>query len=138
MEEKELTKEGVYFKFYFITPSSVIPEIQTFIYLGENIYKEKGLKKRQFYFQDAVSYQMKGSVLRRGSPKDSRILMLNEDQLHLIHDLNKLIDRLERLKGEVKKGGKSFFVDYTKNKKVSKVNNPDELSRLLKEREKSL
>lgn len=113
-----------YFDLHYNSPRSHVPEIWTLFYLGTNIYDDKNKKKKhkeEYYFQDAESYEQKGSILEKGNYKDCFIYALKEDQLTMIFDLNGLIVQLDELKHKIpklkKSKGETIYIPYSKIKK---------------------
>ena len=118
IKKTELHKGNFYFQISFTSPTSCIPLIRTFFYLGKNIFQKR--KKRtedEYYFQDAESYESKGSILDKGyDPQKNFILPLKEKHLVMIFDLGGLTAELQELKLKIPRmknfKGKTIYIPY--------------------------
>jgi len=122
VKKTQLKERDFYFQVYFNSPVSCVPSIRTIFYLGINIFdKKKRRIENEYYFQDAESYETKGSILeRRYNPQKDFILPLQEKHLVMIFGLAGLIKELQQLKIKIPRmksfKGKTMFISYSKLK----------------------
>lgn len=96
MEEVKLIVNKPYFRVLYASESMIVPDIDTYFYLGKNINNNE--KEDTYYFQDSYSYQTKGSILEKGHNEDCTLLDMKTNSLHLMQDFDELIVTLNSLK----------------------------------------
>ncbi|MEZ5496151.1 MAG: hypothetical protein R3F25_04895 [Gammaproteobacteria bacterium] len=96
-----------YFRFTFIDENYELPEILTYVYLGQNL--DSG-DERLWYFQDVQSYangviyQGNNELLNRDKKTDilPELLVLEEKQLNTFCAIDELITKLSNFKLGIK------------------------------------
>lgn len=99
MIDPESLKVGqCYFMVSYLDNSMRIPEIETYIYVGKNLYPEDGNNGRNFwYFQNPETY-LKTGAFNEQPPGDHGVLRAMENILEaMCNDFDGLINTLSEI-----------------------------------------
>ncbi|MBI5076151.1 MAG: hypothetical protein HZB62_13420 [Nitrospirae bacterium] len=108
MEPNELKKGHVYFSCGWSTAKYPVPDIRTFVYIGENIEEDLDKTQNEYTFEIPKKYFEK-EILNGLSeeerteyegPEEPNRTIVPEDCLAVIKDIDGLIDFLTRSKKE--------------------------------------
>jgi hypothetical protein len=101
-KDRKFVEGSVYFTLFFHDQSLRLPEIETLVYVGENLSAGDGAAVAQQYFQSAASYQRNGLWTRLSREQqdaldDDPLRVFGDDSLDPICDIVGLIDQLNEL-----------------------------------------
>ncbi len=95
----ELEVGKAYFDISWSTAETKVPDIETYIFIGKNIYGEAD----EYYFQTPYSYEKHGdfSVNKNKNIKaEAEIILLPPDLVEVLFTLEGVIEHLQSLKAE--------------------------------------
>jgi hypothetical protein len=100
----ELQLYKPYFFVYFES-NSKIPEIRSYIYVGENLREEKvSFEGDEYFFQDLASYTEKGIFIHFTDRTEHDVLVFDEPGLCAMEDIDTLIEHLAYVKTTLDRG----------------------------------
>jgi len=98
-----------YFSIELLNVEKEVFKVQTYIYIGKNLYKSQK-EKDEYYFQDAQSYFEYGSFLnlkdKRRRKSKQNVIVLDNESLSFLFDIEELksyVDNIyhKRFKGRL-------------------------------------
>jgi len=103
-------KELILFKPYFMLSyqkiDSIYPHIETYVYVGKNLYPEVHEDNRDhYYFQDAESFEKHGIFSELSEDVEHFTICLPSDSIASMEDINRLIRHLTHISAQDKKHG---------------------------------
>lgn len=104
MNKQELVIEQVYFIVSFHDKNLLIPEIKTYIFLGESLLDE-ATEAVTFFFQGAEQFIELGRWEQKKDAVEFDVLIMKEDFLEYVFDYSGLQDQIELMK----KGGANYY-----------------------------
>ena len=97
-----LEKGKAYFDILFSLPEDVVPEIESYIFIGKNIFN--GDKDSdEYYFQTPSSYYKHGNFAEEKDKMDAakrakaEIVLMHEDAIDGLYTMDSLIEKLKTL-----------------------------------------
>lgn len=104
MNKTQLVSDEIYFTVAFHDENLQIPDIKTYIFIGENILGEND-EPTAFFFQGAEKYISLGKWNPLHDAVEFDVLMMKEDFLEYVVDYTGLQEQIEFMK----KGGASYY-----------------------------
>jgi hypothetical protein len=97
-----LEKGKAYFEIVFCLPEEGVPEIESYIFIGKNIFNDDkdGV---EYYFQTPRSYYKHGNFAEEKDKMDAakrakaEIVLMNEDAIDSLYTMDSLIAELKTL-----------------------------------------
>ncbi len=97
INNEDLIEGRRYFLVWYFDGEMNIPDIETHIYVGKNIFEE-GDDNDSWYFQDPESYITQGVFSTIEDKSKCELLKADKDTLDSMYNLDGLIVELERLR----------------------------------------
>ncbi len=97
-----LEKGKAYFELVFCVPEEGVPEIESYIFIGKNIFND-GDGGDEYYFQTACSYYKDGNFaeekdkLNPQKRAKAEIVLMHEDTIDGLYTMERLIEELKTL-----------------------------------------
>ena len=97
-----LEKGKAYFEIVFCLPEDVVPEIESYIFIGKNIFNDDK-DRDEYYFQTPRSYYKHGNFAEDKDKMDAakrakaEIVLMHEDTIDSLHTMDSLIAELKTL-----------------------------------------
>jgi hypothetical protein len=97
-----LEKGKAYFELVFCVPEEVVPEIESYIFIGKNIFHE-GDGGDEYYFQTPGSYYKDGNFAEekdKSNPEKrakAEIVLMHEDAIDSLYTMERLIEESKTL-----------------------------------------
>jgi hypothetical protein len=116
MKPNELKQGKVYFSCAYSNPKYPVPEIETYVYIEKNVsLTEEATEQAEYIFEDPRKYFERELLsglseeekVHYEPPAEPTRSIFHEGGLNLIHDINGLIQFLEKSKKEP--GAKDIF-----------------------------
>ncbi len=98
IDDKTLVEGERYFLVWYFDEEMNIPEIETHIYVGKNVFSDEKPVKDSWYFQDPESYISLGIFSSIQDKSKCELLKADNDTLDTMYDLNGLILELQKLR----------------------------------------
>ncbi len=98
IEAKDLVVGSTYFALFYHDKALMIPDIKTFIFIGENIDSENDLSSDAWYFQDPESYLKYGASLTKPRHAECSLHKFDREMLFSVYDWRELIKELSENK----------------------------------------
>jgi hypothetical protein len=102
----KLERGKTYFAIVFSTRDAPIPEVETYIYIGKDVFGKGKTPRPEHFFQSPWSYFEHGDFAESSHRENladkthGHITMMSEDMVETLVDLNGLIKALRELKNE--------------------------------------
>ena len=97
-----LEKGKAYFEIVFCLPEDVVPEIESYIFIGKNIFNDDK-DGDEYYFQTPRSYYKHGNFAEEKDKMDAakrakaEIVLMREDAIDSLYTMDSLIAELKTL-----------------------------------------
>jgi hypothetical protein len=97
-----LEKGKAYFEIVFCLPEEGVPEIESYIFIGKNIFKGDN-DSDEYYFQTPCSYYKDGNFAEEKDKMDAakrakaEIVLMHEDAIDGLYTIDTLIAELKTL-----------------------------------------
>jgi hypothetical protein len=94
-----LNKDKAYFEVSYATRDSKIPDIETYIYIGKNIFSPRGTTD-DYYFQTPHSYLTHGNfseISNLSQRAEAQIMLMKADMVETLYSLDELLRMLSAL-----------------------------------------
>ena len=107
-DPQELILFNPYFRVSYQEIDSMYPHIDTYVYIGKNLYPEAHEDNQDYYyFQDAESFEKHGICLELSENIEHFTIYLRSDSLASMENINCLIEHLTYIKTQIEsKGGR--------------------------------
>ncbi len=94
IKENDLKIEKCYFMVDFYDKDLSVPNIETYIYIGKNIYGNQDNEKDSWYFQEPDIFFDKGTSHEQDNSLENGIIFIEQDMLEFVYDINGVISEL--------------------------------------------
>ena len=97
-----LEKGKAYFEMVFCLPADVVPEIESYIFIGKNIFNDDQ-HDDEYYFQTPCSYYKHGNFAEEKDKMDAakrakaEIVLMRGDTIESLYTMDSLIAELKTL-----------------------------------------
>lgn len=99
MINKENLVEGShYFLVWYFDEKKEVPDIETHVYVGKNVFSTVTPEQDFWYFQDPESYTTLGDFTNIEDKNKCKLLKADSDTLDAMYDIDGLIVELEKLR----------------------------------------